>query len=180
MSSDKVLRGNSVVLTMFNWEKDDVTVLHRFRNSHSYRGLCSTRRNRTTLEEFTRELQLDFERDRWEQYIIREVGGLAVGTIYAYSCNMTDGHCFITAYLEPKATNRGYGLEAGNLVCRNLFSEHEFFKIYAEAYEYNKHSVYLLEKNGFKEEGRFNGHRIYHKKRYSLLRFAFYRSQLEA
>ncbi len=173
------LRGKIVYLVAFEWHESQLSALYIWRNSESFRNLCSTRRNTITREEFLEELHFDFHRDRVDQFLIHEAeSGLAVGTIYAYNLNKTDGHVYATIYLAREFENQGYGIEAFQLFGFYLFQHYDLHKLYVEAYEYNSHSLHCLKKGGFVEEGRFREHRLVNGTRHDLIRLAFFKKQL--
>ncbi|HEY4506493.1 MAG TPA: GNAT family protein [Candidatus Paceibacterota bacterium] len=159
----------------------DLPTLWQWRNQERFMGLCSTRRNNVSLEEFEEELLRDFERDRHLQFVIRRRHGLVnVGTIYTYNFNPTDGHAFVTIFVAEEHDGRGYGPEAMALCLTYLFAEVGFYKVYLEVYDYNTSSLECIRGAGFSEEGRFKGHRKMGDKRYDLIRFAVYPSHLKS
>lgn len=129
------------------------------------------------FEEFKEELSKDFRRDRYLQCVILR-SKKAIGTIYAYGVNRTDGYAFITVYVISDHERRGCGVEAFALFLLYLFQELSLYKVYVEVYSYNKHSLSCLKNAGFVEEGRFRGHRLYNKKRHDLVRLTFFRDEL--
>lgn len=170
-----LINGDSIVLKEI--EESDIKILHSWRNDKIFTGFCSTRRNLVSMEEFTVELKNDFAVDRHLQCIIRKVNE-PIGTIYAYNLNRTDGFIFFTIYLLEKYEKSGYGVEAVTMFMLYLFNNLPLHKIYADVYSYNIHSIKILRKSNFIEEGKFVGHRLYQEKRYDLIRFSFFRNQL--
>ena len=106
------IRISSRNLILKEVEKSDIDVLWKWRNEKSFQENCTMRKNETALEEFERELFHDFEIDRHIQCIaFRKQDMLPVGTIYSYTYNKRDGHCFVTTYITPSFQNRWYGPE---------------------------------------------------------------------
>ena len=159
--------------------EQDLLTLHMWRNSKAFCNFCSTRRNYIDLESFRDELLNDFKRDKQKQLIaFRKRDNKPIGTIWTYNLNLTDGHIFITTFVDPAYNKIGYGVEMFTSVVYSLF--HEFptlNKIYTEAYSYNIHSLSIMKKFGFLEEGVFLEHRLIDGIRYDLYRLAFYKKQ---
>lgn len=153
--------------------QDDLQLLHRWRNDEDYCRLCSIRRSEIDYSKFVLELERDFKNDRHEQFLIFEKDRQeAIGTIFSYNLNRTDGYAFITLYLEKPYRGRGRGIEAAIIFCKYLFQKFGLYKIYFETYSYNRFSLNILRKIGITEEGCFKGHRFLEGKRYDLFRFA--------
>jgi RimJ/RimL family protein N-acetyltransferase len=170
------LQGRRIYLRYCN--EHDITLLFRWRNSEEFRSKCSIRRNKINLDDFKKELERDFQRDRHVQMmIIRKKDGVPIGTVYSYGYRKTDGYAFITIFLSREYQFSGYGIEAIALFLWYLFSEFLLFKIYMEVYEYNTQSLSCICGAGFAEEGRFSKHRLFKGIRYDLLRFAVYRDK---
>lgn len=140
-------------------EETDLMILHRWRNEPRFLNFCSVRKNLVTFEEFVNEFRYDIEHDRHLQLIIERLSDpiQIVGTLYSYSFNLIDGHCFITIYLDQKYDRRGYGVEATALFLYHLFESYPLNKIYMEVYDYNRSSWSNLEGAGFVLEGGIQG-----------------------
>lgn len=160
--------------------REDLLFLLKLRNTEQYRSLCSHRRQVVSLGEFEDELKTDFERDRHEQYcIVRRRDDRPIGTLYSYELSTQDGHGFVSACLEPAQIGFGYGAQALLLFVVHLFEAYGLFKVYADVYAHNLTSAKAVERWGFKEEGRFIGHRLHAGARYDLVRYAVYADSLE-
>lgn len=168
-------------LLMSEISKENLIALHSWRNSECFRRLCSVRRHIVSLEEFSEELESDFARDRDIQFIgIRKRDNLPVGTIWAYSVNPIDGHCFVSTFVAEEYRGIGYGIELFASTMTHLFlSVPNLHKIYTEVYAYNLSSLSIMRKFGFQEEGCFLGHRLMNGERFDLYRLAFYRKQFD-
>ena len=149
-------------------------MLFQWRNNQRFINYCSTRRNEVTLSEFSKELDGDLKRDRHLQCLIL-LRDKPIGTIFAYGLNRTDGYVYVTTYIDDTQEKSGYGAEAFALFILHLFKSLELYKIYADVYSHNTHSLKCLKNAGFVEEGRFMGHRLYQNKRYDLVRLSFFR-----
>jgi RimJ/RimL family protein N-acetyltransferase len=170
-----LIEGKRTVLRQI--DESDLLTLHEWRNSPSYMGLCSTRRNTVSLCEFRREIAKDFSRDRYLQCIISRKNE-AIGTIYAYGLNRSDGHVFVTTYVKPGYEKSGSGAEAFILFVYHLFESLSLYKVYSEVYSYNQHSLSCLKNGGFIEEGRFVGHRLHAGQRFDLVRLSLFRERV--
>lgn len=172
----QILKGAS--LELHELQEEHLPILFLWRNSDDFMGLCSTRRNVVSLDEFQKELQSDFSRDRHLQFMIVRKDEY-IGTLYSYNLNRTDGHAFVTIFIAEAWRDRGYGAEAMVVFLECLFREYELHKVYAEVYSYNLESLRALTSGMFVEEGRFRGHRLYQSERHDLIRMAFFKSQVK-
>ena len=169
------IRINSRNLILKEVEKSDIDVLWKWRNEKSFQENCTMRKNETALEEFERELFHDFEIDRHIQCIaFRKQDMLPVGTIYSYTYNKRDGHCFVTTYITPSFQNRWYGPEIFVGFLDYLLRTFCLFKVYVDVYDFNMLSLRILAKAGFEVEGEFRGHRFFNGHRCNLIRMAFF------
>lgn len=171
----RILKGAS--LELHELQEEHLPTLFLWRNSSDFIELCSTRRNRVSLEEFRAELSSDLKKDRHLQFLIVKKGEY-IGTIYSYNLNCTDGHAFVTIFIAKHWRDKGYGAESVVVFLEHLFREFVLFKVYVEVYSYNLESIYALTSGRFVEEGRFRDHRLNNGERHDLVRFAFFRSQL--
>ena len=158
--------------------EEDFFVLHSWRNLETFRHFCSTRRGFVSLEQFREELNNDLKRDRHRQLIaLRKKNTSPVGTMWTYNMNLTDGYVFITTFVEPNYERFGYGVEMFAATMYSLFNTFsQLNKIYTEVYSYNNHSLNIMKRFGFSEEGVFLEHRLLNGTRYNLHRLAFYRT----
>lgn len=156
---------------------EDVSTLYEWRNDSRFMFYCSTRRNEVSFDEFKKEITMDFKRDRHLQCLILKEKR-PIGTIYSYNLNRTDGYVFVTIYLKADYERIGYGVEAFAIFLLHLFQTLQLYKIYAEVYSYNKHSLDCLREAGFVEEGSFKGHRLHQGRRYDLIRLALLQKEL--
>ncbi len=159
-------------------QESDLSTLHLWRNSDSYRKYCSTRRNIVSFEEFKKEIGHDLAKDRFLQCVILNRKSESVGSIFAYGLNRTDGYIFVTTYVDPRYEKKGLGAEAFALFIQHLFRSLDLYKLYTEAYSYNEHSIRCMTEIGLVEEGHFLGHRLIDGTRYDLIRFALFKTQL--
>jgi len=106
-------------------------------------------------------------------------GDISIGTIYAYSLNLTDRHLFVTTYITKEFQGLGYGPEVFALFIEYLFENLPLYKVYTDVYSYNTNSVRCLKKAGFVEEGRFVGHRLVNGTRYDMMRLALFKESTD-
>jgi RimJ/RimL family protein N-acetyltransferase len=135
-------------LNLHHIEEKDWQILHSWRNSELFRHYCSTRRNVISFEQFGKEIQNDLGKDRHTQLIAyRKKNSIPVGTIWTYKMNPTDGHVFITTFVESAYEKSGYGVEMFAAIIYSLFTTLPALnKIYTEVYSYNKHSLSIMKK----------------------------------
>lgn len=76
-----------------------------------------------------------------------------VGTIGMHDINHINGTASIGCALRKKFWEKGYGTEAGKLLIEYAFNTLNLRKLNAGAYAFNKRSLALQKKLGFKEEG---------------------------
>lgn len=161
-------------------EDSDLPVLYEWRNENDFLRNCSYRRVPISFEDFKRELENDFQRDRHVQVVITEKRSrMAIGTVYSHTFKKVDGYLFVTTFITKAYQRKGYGAEAFAAFVNYLFSHHAIFKVYLEVYEYNRESLLVMRGAGFSEEGRFKGHRLIDGKRYDVIRLAIYREDVE-
>ncbi len=159
--------------------KDDYNLLWRWRNDKVFILNCTKKKDEISFNDFVKELDYDFRVDRHEQYIVcKKTTSVPIGTIFSYNFSEYDKHLFITLYLEKEFTNFGYGVDAFLLLSCYVMEEYDLFKIYTDVYAHNVKSLKPLLKGGFREEGRFIGHRFVDGKRVDILRLAMYQSDL--
>lgn len=171
-----VLSGKRIELREITAE--NLPLLFAWRNSKDFLDLCTSRQASPTLEAFRQELERDFSIDRYAQFMIRR-RDRAVGTIYVYGMNQRDGHAFITTYIAPNENSKGAGVLAFTMLAHYLFVHHNLYKVYADVYAHNIHSMRCFEaKHQFIVEGRFKGHSLFRGTRYDLVRFALFRQSL--
>lgn len=156
----------------------DLEIMYRWRSDSSSLYLWSTRRHLVSYQQFLEEFRRDLNGDRHIHLMITKRHDVVIGMIYSYGVQWVDGHCFITTYLDPTKTKRGYGAEAFVLFVNYLFRYFNFHKIYTDVYEYNQLSRKTIESAGFVQEGVFKEHRYMNGMRYSLIRYALYRDKL--
>ncbi len=115
-----------------------------------------------------------------EEYtlIIENKEKLAVGNINTHSCNKTDGIFKYGLGILKDYRGKGYASDAIKVLARYFFYELDYKKIEVMIYEFNKESVRLHEKLGFKREGVLRSNHFAKGKRwdtycYGLLREEF-------
>lgn len=137
--------------------------------------LWINRRDILTYEQYVEEMEWKIKHQVFTQLVItRRNDPAAVGTIYAYDTNFTDGYTFITVYLMPTCTRIGFGTEASQLFIDYLFAYLPLRKIYTEVFAYNQRSLAVMRAAGLQEEGCFRAHRWFNGMYHDLYRFALY------
>jgi len=159
MSNNINIHGKRVVLRSLMIS--DTSTLLNWRNNKTFREFCSTRRNIVTEEDFFIELQNDFANDKHLLYLIeKKSNNIPIGTIFSYRYNPTDGHLYISMFLDDGYRKSVYGAESFSIFILYLFISLELFKIYTEVYSSNTQVIRALLAGGFEIEGRLIGHRV--------------------
>ncbi len=167
------------VVSLREIEASDLPQLHAWRNDSCWLLRCSHRRTAVSFEEFVAELENDFNFDRHLQMVIELISSKeSIGTIWSYGYRPDDSIASVSIFLAEKFRLRGFGIYAMFLFLQHLFDKYELFKVYTDVYSYNRESLSLLDRFGFVREGTFADHRLADGKRYDLIRFALFRSQL--
>ncbi len=156
---------------------DDIPILLKWRNSDSFRALCTSRKTTLTEREFRLELQQDFSFDRCEQVLILANGNPA-GTAFTYRYSSIGRHVFATIYLDQQYRGRALGVHALVQFAAPLFDRLNLHKVYLEVHAFNYSVVRLLSRMRLSLEGQFRGHCVYQGVRHDLLTFAAYRETL--
>lgn len=160
-------------------EQKDYSILHRWRNQPRYIRLCSDRRAVVSYDQFVDELKLEFSRSRHSQFLIeRTKDGISIGTVFAYGLNLSDGHVFVTIYVDEQYEYLGYGPEAFSALLLFLFDILPLRKVYLEVFSYNHNSLSTIQGAGLTQEGCFREHRFFDGKYWDIYRFAILRSEL--
>ncbi len=164
-------------ISLHQLTEDNLPLLFKWRNSSSFLNTLTARKELSTLDEFKTELKRDFSTDRHLQFVIF-ANGKCVGTIYSYSLNKIDKYCFLSVYTDDNLQGIGYGIEATIAFCKYLFFDFQVFKIYFDIYEYNKKLISTLKKRNISIEGQLKKQHIFNGRRFDVLRFAIYRSDI--
>lgn len=157
---------------------EDFEALFAWRNHPDYLEVCASR-GRVSQEEFEQELYLDFAPDEVEQFVIlARSTGESVGTIFGYDWREQDRYLSLTIFVAPEHRLTGIGPDAVALILRHLFTDLGVYKVYMDVYDCNHHSVNLLRRIGFRQEGRFVKQHLRGGERCDVLRFAVFADDL--
>jgi RimJ/RimL family protein N-acetyltransferase len=169
----KPLKGMGVWLRPIG--EDDLAVLFRWRNTELFMSTCmgSVAKSRSR-KAFRAELVETFATGRHVQMMVLDRHNTPVGTIFSYFYDPTHKNAFVTIYIDPAYTNRGYGAAAFYAFTDFLFRKYRLFKTYSDVFDYNARVIDQLLRLGLKEEGRFRGHQLYKGRRHDLVRLALY------
>lgn len=94
-----------------------------------------------------------------------------VGTVGLSGIEPNWGIGEVGYYVDPDAQGRGYATEAVGLLVAYAFEQRRLAKLYANSLARNEASCRVLEKNGFREEGRFREHAYVDGERVDVLRY---------
>ena len=156
----------------------DFGLLCSWRNTPEFLALCTQQTCTVTAEEFRKELEACFWRDRHWQSIVRVRGDAPLGTIFSYDYSKRDKYCFVTIYLAHRHPI-GAGVYAVLTFTRALFQELSLHKIYFDVHAYNCAVTSMLQRAGLVLEGHFKGHRLHNGVRHDTFRYALYPDALQ-
>lgn len=86
------------------------------------------------------------------------VDGEPVGLVWLFGVDETAGHAELGYWIAPGARGNGYATAAARLAVRYAFDERGFHRVQARVFDWNEASARVLEKLGFREEGRLREH----------------------
>lgn len=157
--------------------EEDIPTLWKWRNDLGNLHLWSPRRHPVTREEFLQEWWSDIA-STWHEVLIieRRRSSEAVGFLFNYDTQFTDGHTTVTIFTDRLFRSGPYAAEAFTLFVQHLFSSFSFRKIYLNTYDYNEAAKRILDRaREVKLEGVFPQHRYWDGRWYVLYRYAVYR-----
>lgn len=159
-------------------EPSDKSSLLAWRNSEP------VRRNMYTDHLITPE-----EHDRWfasaqghpnASYMVFALRGTPVGFSAFTGINREHQRCTWGFYLGVEGLPKGTGSALGYLSLAYAFDTLRMYKLSSEAFAFNRGSIGLHRKLGFKEEGHLVEHYIKHGKREDIICFAKFHKQWES
>lgn len=86
-------------------------------------------------------------------FIIENKNNEVAGIITTHHCDRKSGNFSYGASIHEKYRRRGYAIEAILMVLKYFFKELRYQKVTVDINSYNKNSIKLHEKLGFKQEG---------------------------
>lgn len=152
-------------MLLYNWAAD-------LRSLHLW---CTDRRI-PPFEEFCARVDRMLHESQSFLVLDRRSGN-AVGFGQAYDINLAEGWGTILVYAVAEYRCQPHPAEAGLLLVDSLFKNFPLRKLYADVFEYNRRSIDILEKGGFRVEARLPEHLWYEGRYWSLIKLALYRDQ---
>jgi ribosomal-protein-alanine N-acetyltransferase len=114
-----------------------------------------------------------FDGEKGQQFgVRRKEDDLLVGRVTYFDLNPRNRSAEIGYLIAPEFRGQGYAGEALSLLLEYLFSELHLNKVTAQTAEFNKESVELLRKLGFKQDGRLRDHHVLDDEYYDDLVFS--------
>lgn len=160
------LRGDDVDLHTV--EREDLTFLQRvIDDPRVWRHLGTATPKRAEDEEAWYEATTDDD----EVHLLICDSGEPVGIVGLSGIEPTWGVAELGYYVDPEAHGQGYATEAVALVVEYAFRDRRLEKLAADAIADNEASRRVLEKNGFREEGRFRDHAFVDGERVDVVRY---------
>jgi ribosomal-protein-alanine N-acetyltransferase len=103
-----------------------------------------------------------------------------LGLVRLFNIHLAEGYAFLETMLaDAKAVRRGFGVEAGKLMCAFGLDVLGLHRIEAKVYEYNTLSINSLTRHGFKQEGVLRKAGFYAGRRFDVIVFGILREELE-
>jgi len=103
-----------------------------------------------------------------------------LGFLQLYDMALRDGVASFLIYLSRDRRSLGYGILATVEFLAYAFKAYPIRKVYADAFEFNKHSVALLLTGGFREVGRLRKHIWWADRYWDQIKYVLLREDLEA
>lgn len=104
-----------------------------------------------------------------------------LGLVRLFNIHRREGYAFLeTLIADRRAVGRGFGIEAGKLICAWGLDVLGLERIEAKVYAYNKLSINALKRNGFRLEGVLRRAGFQDGRRCDMLVFGILREELEA
>jgi len=117
-------------------------------------------------------MAVDQQEPRWKK---------PLGLVRLFSIHVQEGYAFLETMLgDQRAIRRGFGVEAGKLICAYGLDVLGLRRIEAKVYEYNRLSVNSLLRHGFRQEGVLRKAGFSGGQHYDVLVFGILREELEA
>jgi ribosomal-protein-alanine N-acetyltransferase len=103
-----------------------------------------------------------------------------LGMVRLFGIHLQEGYAFLETLLgDARAIRRGFGVEAGKLVCAYGMDVLGLRRIEAKVYEYNRLSINSLIRHGFRQEGVLRKAGFFGGRHYDVLVFGILREELE-
>jgi RimJ/RimL family protein N-acetyltransferase len=104
-----------------------------------------------------------------------------LGLARLFNIHLGEGYAFLETMLaDHTALRRGFGVEAGKLICAYGLDVLGLRRIEAKVYEYNTLSINSLTRHGFKQEGVLRKAGFYAGQHFDVLVFGILSEELEA
>lgn len=155
--------------------KEDLELFLQWR-SESSAGLRTGHRPLTSLnqEEFFKKLSFDNDMIVFTVCTDEE----PVGYVQLYPIDWKNRNAEVGIIMGRKRQGQGLGKETLRLIVDYGFKTLNLKRIYAEIYSYNKNSIKLFEKIGFKLEGKLREHHYWNGKFHDSLIYSILRSEM--
>jgi ribosomal-protein-alanine N-acetyltransferase len=104
-----------------------------------------------------------------------------LGLVRLFNIHLGEGYAFLETMLaDHRALRRGFGVEAGKLICAYGLDVLGLRRIEAKVFEYNTLSINSLTRHGFKQEGVLRKAGFYAGQHFDVLVFGILSEELEA
>ncbi len=141
---------------------------------------CRPIPNRTESEVLERFLNRKGYQTVWNYSVRTRENNALVGKVAYFNLNKQNRSAEIGYLANPDFRRRGYIYEAISVLLKYLFNDLDLNKVMAQTGEFNEASIKLLEKLGFKQDGRLRQHHSYRGKLHDDLLFSILASEFNA
>jgi ribosomal-protein-alanine N-acetyltransferase len=149
----------SAIVYLDDMNDFDAILHHRlFMASDPQRLTCRPFSDLSEEEVVVRYRERRESRNLHDFAIRRESDNSLVGRVTYFDMNPRNRSLEIGFLTAPEFRRKGYTFEAVRLLLKHLFEEMGMNKVMAQTGEYNKASIALLKKLGFKQDGRLRQH----------------------
>lgn len=94
-----------------------------------------------------------------------------------FDLRVLNKNAYITYYLKKEYRGKGIGAVMVKKSIKFAFRELNLNRVTAEVYEYNDHSIKLLKKLGFKEEGRIRNGKYHNSRFWDIIIYGLLRTE---
>lgn len=129
----------------------DIINLFTWRNTEKFRFLLHYNTEMISYEEFCGEFIRDSEAYKYLYLVEKKESGEPVGFTYVNAFSEKYKSCFINLFIDEPFEKKGYGVDAFVLFCLFLFQRAGLKKLFAQAFDFNNHSLSCMRNIGMRE-----------------------------
>ncbi|HEX7845671.1 MAG TPA: GNAT family protein [Chitinophagaceae bacterium] len=129
----------------------DIVTIHDWRNSEKFRLLVHYNTDEISYEDFHEEFIRETEYYKYRLIIERVENEQPIGLIYVDTFSEQYRSCFINLFIAEPFEKKGYGVDAFVVFVLFLFRQEQLKKLFANAFDFNHHSMSCMKNLGMKE-----------------------------